>query len=244
MAAKEEKNQHVAFKIPDFWPHDPNTWFHKLESKFRICNISQSSTKYDHLLSALPKEVCSNINNSLEKIDENATDAYEQLKALLVSRYTRAFELLKFPEIGDMKPSDMMRQMKALLPTDSRPCTYFMASFLLRLPSDMIDHLFAKDIKDCTKMAEYADLLYSRRRSNTMAAVNTNYEAAINANSGGRHREFSPHDRRREHHPGRSRRKTPGPFKEDRTSATIITIHTATRRESASPGASGSQETE
>jgi hypothetical protein len=57
MAAKEEGEQHVthvAFKIPDFWPHDPNTWFLKMESKFRICNITQSSTKFDHLLSALP----------------------------------------------------------------------------------------------------------------------------------------------------------------------------------------------
>jgi hypothetical protein len=46
MAANEEQNQHVAhvaFKIHDFWPHDRNTWFRKLESKFRICNISQSS---------------------------------------------------------------------------------------------------------------------------------------------------------------------------------------------------------
>jgi hypothetical protein len=121
----------------------------------------------DHLLSALPTEVCSNISNSLEEIDKNAADAYEQLKVLLVSRYTkdrwaRAFELLKFPEIGDMKPSDMMRRMKALLPTDDRPGMYFMASFLLCLPSNMIDNLIAKDFKDCTKMAKYADLLYSR----------------------------------------------------------------------------------
>jgi hypothetical protein len=41
MAAKNEdrdhKDQHVAhvtFKIPDFWPHDPNTWFRKIKSKF------------------------------------------------------------------------------------------------------------------------------------------------------------------------------------------------------------------
>ncbi len=99
MAAKEEQDQHVAhvaFKIPDFWPHDPTTWFRKLESKFRICNISQLSTKYDHLLSALPTEVCSNINDSLEEIDENATDAYEQLKALLVSRYTKDHSFVYF----------------------------------------------------------------------------------------------------------------------------------------------------
>ena len=113
MTAKEEQDQHVAhvaFKIPDFWPHDPTTWFRKLESKFRICNISQLSMQYDHLLSALPTEVCSNINDSLVEIDENAADAYEQMKGLLMSRYTkdrwaRAFELHKFPEISDMKPS-------------------------------------------------------------------------------------------------------------------------------------------
>jgi hypothetical protein len=96
--------------------------------QIRICNITQSSTKYDHLLSALPREVCSNINDSLEGIDESAEDKFEQLKALLVSRYTkdcwaRAFELLKILEIGDMRPSEMMRQMKALLLTDDRPGT-------------------------------------------------------------------------------------------------------------------------
>jgi hypothetical protein len=208
MAAKEEKDHedqnvgHVAFRIPDFWPHGPTTWFRKIESKFRICNIRQSSTKYDHLLSALPTDICSSINDSLTEIDENAEDAYEQLKALLTSWYTmdgwaRAFELHKFPEIGDMKPSEMMRQMKALLPPDSTAGTYFMATFLLRLPADMIDHIISQDFKDCNKMAEYADKLYARRRGNAVAAVNANQDSAISAVSGGRRRESSPHDRRR-----------------------------------------------
>ena len=34
------------------WP----TWFRKIESKFIICNIRQSSMKYYHLLSALPTQ--------------------------------------------------------------------------------------------------------------------------------------------------------------------------------------------
>jgi hypothetical protein len=110
-----------------------------------------------------------------------------------------------------MKPTEMMRQMKALLPTDSNPGTYFMASLLLRLPSDMIDHIISKDFKDGG--------LAVQRRGNTVAAVNTNYEAAINAVSGGRRRETSPHNRRRERRspsrPGRSRRKTPGLCKDD-----------------------------
>ncbi len=55
-------------------------------------------------------------------------------------RWARTFKQHKFQEIGDMKLSEMMRQMKALLPTDSTPGMYFMAAFLLRLPADMIDH--------------------------------------------------------------------------------------------------------
>jgi hypothetical protein len=194
----------------------------KIESKFRICNIRQSSTKYDHLLSSLPTDICSSINDSLVEINENAEDAYEQLKALLMSWYTmdrwaRAFELHKFPDIGDMKPSEMMRQMKALLPPDSAAGMYFMAAFLLCLPADMIDHIISQDFKDCNKMAEYADKLYARRRGNTVAAVNANHDSAINAISGDHRRESSPHDQRPRSpsRQGRSRRKTPGPYKDD-----------------------------
>jgi hypothetical protein len=32
-------------------------------------------TKYDHLLSALPTDICSSINDSLAEIHENAADA-------------------------------------------------------------------------------------------------------------------------------------------------------------------------
>ncbi len=56
-----------------------------------------------------------------------------------------------------------------------------------------------------------------RRRGNTVAAVNVNYETTINAVSGGRCQENSPHDRRRRSpsSPGCSRQKAPGPYKDD-----------------------------
>jgi hypothetical protein len=107
--------------------------------------------------------------------------------------------------------------MKALLSPDSTASMYFMAAFLLRLPANMIDNIISQDFKDCTKMAEYADTLYARRRGNTVTAVTGNYEATIKVVSGGRRRQNSPHDRRRRSlsRPGRSRRKTPGPYKDD-----------------------------
>ncbi len=111
----------------------------------------------------------------------------------------------------------MMRQMKALLPPDSTAGTYFMAVFLLRLPANMIDHIISQDFKDYTKMAEYADKLYARRRGNAVAAVNANHDPTIHAVSGGRRWESSAHDRRHRlpSRQGRSRRKTPGMYKDD-----------------------------
>ncbi len=81
-----------------------------------------------------------------------------------------------------------------------------MSAFLLRLPADMIDHIISQDFEDCTKMAEYADKLYARRRNNPIAAVT---DSPVHAVSGGRRRRRSPSRQ------GRSRRKTPGPYKDD-----------------------------
>jgi hypothetical protein len=95
MAAKDEQEEentvsHVAFRIHNFWPHDPDTWFRQIKCKFRVCHIASPQTKYDHTLGALATEVCSNITDSLRDINESERHAYEQLKALLVSRYTKA----------------------------------------------------------------------------------------------------------------------------------------------------------
>ena len=144
------------------------------------------------------------------------------------TRLRLAFELHKFPEIGDMKPSEMMRQMKALLPPDSTSGTYFMAAFLLCLPADMIDHIIPQDFKDCTKMAEYANKLYARRRGNAVAAFS---DSPINAVSGGRRRESSPHERCAARRPARGAAtgRPPGRTKKTATSAST-TPPTANRR--------------
>jgi hypothetical protein len=162
-----------------------------------------------------------------------------------MSRYTMdhwatAFELHKFPEIGDIKPSEKMRQMKALLPPDLPAGTYFMAAFLLRLPADMIK---ISRFQGLYQMAEYEDKLYSRR-DNTVTAVNANHDSAINAVPAAATRRARLTTNAAARHPardaaaGRPRART----KTTRTSDTT-TPPTATRRGSASLGASGSRET-
>jgi hypothetical protein len=138
-----------------------------------------------------------------------------------------------------------MWQMKALLPPDSTAGTYFMAAFLLRLPADMIDHIISQDFKDCTKIAEYAPRctqgggatpsppsLRTRKQPSTpfLAAAAGNTRPSTGAASAA----CRP---ARGAAAGRPQACT----KTTATSATT-TLYTATRRGSASLGASGSRE--
>jgi hypothetical protein len=66
-----------------------------------------------------------------------------------------------------------------------------MAVFLLRLPSEMRDHLIAKDFKDSTLVAEYAGLAATQQPGQLILdAVNPEYVETIIAVS--RNRSFSP----------------------------------------------------
>ena len=40
----------VAVKLPDFWTEDPNLWFLHAEAAFRNAQITQSKTKFDHII--------------------------------------------------------------------------------------------------------------------------------------------------------------------------------------------------
>jgi hypothetical protein len=77
----------VAVKLPDFWPADPQTWFHQAEAAFRRSNVTVSFTKYDHLLMKLPTDVVMSVRDLVNSMQPNTPDAYEQLKARLTASY-------------------------------------------------------------------------------------------------------------------------------------------------------------
>ena len=69
----------VAVKLPDFWPADPQTWFHQAEAAFRRSNVTVSYTKYDHVLMKLPTDVVMSVRDLVNTMQPNTLDAYEQL---------------------------------------------------------------------------------------------------------------------------------------------------------------------
>ena len=47
----------VAVKLPEFWTDDPDLWFLHAESAFQNAKISQSRTKFDHIIQKLPQKI-------------------------------------------------------------------------------------------------------------------------------------------------------------------------------------------
>lgn len=107
----------AALKIPPFWSNRPNLWFLQVETQFRLKGITTSQTKYDYLISSLPPESMEIVADFL--LNPTEGDKYETIKKLLVSRSQdteerRLDNLLNKIELGDLKPSELFRQMETL----------------------------------------------------------------------------------------------------------------------------------
>lgn len=107
----------ATLKIPPFWSNRPDLWFLQVETQFRLKGITASQTKYDYLVSCLPSETMEIVADILTK--PPATEKYEGLKKSLLDRCTETEEkrldsLLNKVDLGDIKPSELYRQMKSL----------------------------------------------------------------------------------------------------------------------------------
>ena len=47
----------VSVKLQDFWTEDPDLWFLHAEAAFRNAQITQSKTKFDHIVQKLPQKI-------------------------------------------------------------------------------------------------------------------------------------------------------------------------------------------
>jgi hypothetical protein len=224
----------VAVKLPEFWPADPQTWFHQAEAAFRRSNVTVSYTKYDHVLMKLPTDVVMSVRDLVNTMQPNTPDAYEQLKARLTESYGKTKwqqvnTLLDMPPLGDRRPSHLMNEMLALLPTgENKDGAIFLGIYMRKLPATMRDHLAAANHNTAAAMAAHADILWDARCGE--AAVSQLSDASItavaNMNISGRSR--SPDRRSPDRRRGRSRqgrRQTPGPDSRKRDSSTLCFYH-------------------
>ncbi|CAH8495934.1 unnamed protein product [Schistosoma turkestanicum] len=105
------------FKLPAYGTSDSRMWFSQIEDLFIARNIRAQTTKYAYVVSALPIDVAAQVGDLIEQVPES--DPYDKIKAALIQRTSasdekRLQQLLTSYELGDKKPSQLLRYMKEL----------------------------------------------------------------------------------------------------------------------------------
>lgn len=154
----------VALKLPPFWSADPQVWFAQVESQFFTRKITNQDTKFHHIVASLPPEVAVDIRDLI--INKPPDNAYDALKNTLIrrtaaSRTKRLQQLLSAEELGDRKPSQLLRRFEQLLDGTSSDHPLIREVFLQRLPGNVRQLLTATTTEETPldELAQKADRL-------------------------------------------------------------------------------------
>lgn len=124
-------------KLPPYYASDPQVWFGVVESLFRTRGISRQTTKFHHVISGLSADFATEVRDLILNPPDDTP--YDELKARLIQRtqlseQRRIRLLLSEEELGDRKPTQLLRRMQQLLDSHTMDDGLFRELFIQRLP--------------------------------------------------------------------------------------------------------------
>lgn len=163
--AEENKTIEIvgAVKIPAYNFNDPALWFTICESTFQLgCPkaITESRTKFNYIIAHLPPEASAIIRDVI--LNPDATDPYTHVKTELIKRSGESSQqeirkLLVGEELGDRRPSELLRVMKRRAESHNVSDELMLELFLAHLPASVQSILAAISPLNLEKAAEVAD---------------------------------------------------------------------------------------
>lgn len=162
----------VSSRIPEFWIDQPRLWFLQIEAILGPQKLSDEA-KYNLLVAKLGKDVIQQVSDILLKPPESKK--FDVLKARLLTVYeeseNRRFQkLLSEMELGDQKPSQLLRRMKDL----ARGKIFDETLILMwqgHLPASVRAVLAVSDNKDLENLAAIADKIMETTRPLNVSEV-------------------------------------------------------------------------
>ena len=165
----------VTVKILPFWTHSPTAWFAQAEAQFVLRKITEDDTKYYYIVAVLDSATATRAVSILSQ--PPITGKYANIKKFLTSAYElsdyeRASSLFNIRGLGDLKPSELMDNMLALIGSHT-PCVLFKYLFLQQLPEYVRAPLSCSIIIDYRDLALEADKIFLTGREKHLQEVNS-----------------------------------------------------------------------
>ena len=150
----------VSVKLPLYWPNDPVIWFAQVEAQFFTRGITSELTKYSYVIASLQPSIAQEVRDFF--INTPADQPYTKLKEELIKRTSeseqkRLQKLLTTEELGDKKPSQLLRKMEPLLGDRTLEPSILKQLFMQRLPTNDQLILASTSDVDITQLAKLAD---------------------------------------------------------------------------------------
>ncbi|XP_017875193.1 uncharacterized protein LOC108623586 [Ceratina calcarata] len=160
-------------QLPAFWKHEPKLWFMMLEKEFQAYNVKVNAVKTSAVVRNLDPATMRLIIDIIEAPEDKST--YEDIKQALLERLessdeTKLRRLLTELELGDRKPSELLREMKQL--AGGRIADSVLRTMWVdRLPARVREVLAIVDDADLVKLAKIADKITARSSGAETAVI-------------------------------------------------------------------------
>jgi len=106
--------EHV--RLPGFWRHSPQQWFTHAEAVFHSNRIRADLTKLNHVLTALDEDRIRTVSDLLGPNAQYLAVRDRLISAYAVPQATRFRTIIQHGGMGDRRPSQMLRDMRSVLP--------------------------------------------------------------------------------------------------------------------------------
>lgn len=164
----------VSVKSVPFLADHPDLYFIQIEAQFRSAGITVDQTKYDHAISLFDPKHLSKISDFLR--NPPAADRYTAFKARILQEFTDSDQkklrrLIEGIELGDDKPSQLLKKMKDLAGT-ALTDDAIKTLFVQRLP-ETVRGIISIAEGDSTVWAKQADKMMEAAQLTAVSAIAT-----------------------------------------------------------------------
>ncbi len=166
----------VTAKLPPLWKNKIKIWFIQVECNFQLAGIVCDLTKYNHVVSAIDTDTLSAVSDIL--LSPPNEGKYEALKQRLIQEFSHSEtqkirQLVSELQLGDDKPSHLLRKMRELAGTAFSD-DFLKTLWLQRLPSEMqtILSISTENVDNVAKMADKIAEVRNENASHAVLAIN------------------------------------------------------------------------